>query len=83
MGMLYAAIDIHKRVFQAAVLDPASGEIAEARGLDLDAIAMLAMATGWSSEETKRIREYDRQILDGRSFRLQSAVGPKPGDCKY
>jgi hypothetical protein len=29
MGMLYAAIDIHKRVFQAAVLDPASGEIAE------------------------------------------------------
>jgi transposase len=31
MGMLYAAIDIHKRVFQAAVLDPASGEIAEAR----------------------------------------------------
>lgn len=30
MGMLYAAIDIHKRVFQAAVLDPASGEIAEA-----------------------------------------------------
>jgi hypothetical protein len=31
MGMLYAAIDIHKRVFQAAVLDPGSGEIAEAR----------------------------------------------------
>jgi transposase len=31
MGMLYAAIDIHKRVFQAAVLDAASGEIAEAR----------------------------------------------------
>jgi len=29
--MLYAAIDIHKRVCQAAVLDPASGEIAEAR----------------------------------------------------
>ncbi len=29
MGMLYAAIDIHKRVCQAAVLDPASGEIAE------------------------------------------------------
>jgi len=52
-------------------------------GLDLDAIAMLAVATGWSSEETKRIREYGRQILDGHSFRLQSSVGPKPGDCKY
>jgi hypothetical protein len=25
--MLYAAIDIHKHVFQAAVLDPESGEV--------------------------------------------------------
>jgi transposase len=31
MGMLYAAIDIHKHVFQAATLDPSSGELAEAR----------------------------------------------------
>jgi transposase len=29
--MLYAAIDIHKRVFQAAVLDPASGELRDTR----------------------------------------------------
>jgi transposase len=29
--MLYAAIDIHKHVFQAAVLDASSGEIVEAR----------------------------------------------------
>jgi transposase len=29
--MLYAAIDIHKHVFQAAVLDPETGEITEAR----------------------------------------------------
>lgn len=29
--MLYAAIDIHKRVFQAAVLDAASGELTERR----------------------------------------------------
>jgi transposase len=27
--MLYAAIDIHKHAFQAAVLDPASGEVVE------------------------------------------------------
>jgi len=29
--VLYAAIDIHKRVFQAAVLDPDSGEVVEER----------------------------------------------------
>jgi transposase len=29
--MLYAAIDIHKSVFQAASLDPASGELVDAR----------------------------------------------------
>src|SRR6266540_2570226 len=29
--MLYAAIDIHKHVFQAAVLDPGSGEVVEKR----------------------------------------------------
>jgi hypothetical protein len=29
--MLYAAIDIHKRTFQAAVLDPDSGELSEQR----------------------------------------------------
>ncbi len=27
--MLYAAIDIHKHAFQAAVLDPDSGEVVE------------------------------------------------------
>jgi transposase len=31
MAMLYAAIDIHKSVLQAAVLDPASGELSDAR----------------------------------------------------
>src|SRR4029450_2351086 len=30
MGMLYAAIDIHKHVFQAATLDPESGELVQA-----------------------------------------------------
>jgi len=29
--MLYAAIDIHKSVLQAALLDPASGEMSDAR----------------------------------------------------
>jgi transposase len=31
MEMLYAAIDIHKQVLQAALLDPASGELSDAR----------------------------------------------------
>jgi transposase len=31
MAMLHAAIDMHKRVFQAAVLDPASGELGDTR----------------------------------------------------
>ncbi len=31
MGMLYAAIDIHKHVFQAVTLDPESGQLDEAR----------------------------------------------------
>jgi hypothetical protein len=29
--MLYAGIDIHKRTFQAVVLDPDSGELSESR----------------------------------------------------
>jgi hypothetical protein len=29
--VLYAAIDIHKHAFQAAVLDPESGEVVEER----------------------------------------------------
>jgi hypothetical protein len=29
--LLYAAIDIHKQAFQAAVLDPESGEVVEER----------------------------------------------------
>jgi hypothetical protein len=50
--------------------------------LDLDEIAAFALATGWSAQEVKRIREYGQQILDGRSFRLRSSVGPGPGACR-
>lgn len=51
--------------------------------LDLDAIGAYALATGWSAEEVKRIREYGQQILDGRGFRLRSPVGPKAGTCRH
>lgn len=45
MGMLYAAIDIHKHVFQAATLDPESGELVEAR-----LPATREALTGWLAE---------------------------------
>jgi len=41
--MLYAAIDIHKHAFQAAVLDPESGEVVEERfSADRDSLARWA-----------------------------------------
>jgi hypothetical protein len=49
---------------------------------DLDEVAAYAMATGWTGQEVKRIQEYGRRVLDQGSFRLASANGPKPGDCK-
>jgi hypothetical protein len=50
---------------------------------DADEVATYAMATGWSGEEVKRIQEYGRRVLDGRSFRLGSTIGPNRGDCKH
>jgi transposase len=50
MGMLYAAIDIHKRVFQAATLDPESGELVQARlPATRDALA------GWLAESDGKL----------------------------
>jgi len=49
MGMLYAAIDIHKHVFQAAVLDPASGEVTEAR-FPATREALADWESGWRGE---------------------------------
>ena len=41
--MLYAAIDIHKHAFQAAVLDSESGEVVEERfAADRDSLAQWA-----------------------------------------
>ncbi len=41
--MVYAAIDIHKHSFQAAVLDPESGEVVEERfSADRDSLARWA-----------------------------------------
>ena len=51
--------------------------------LDLDEICAYAMATGWTGQEVKRIREYGEQILAGRSFRLRATIGPKRGSCQH
>ena len=43
--MLYAAIDIQKHAFQAAVLDPESGEVVEERfAADRESLARWACA---------------------------------------
>jgi transposase len=44
--MLYAAIDIHKHAFQAAVLDPETGEVVEAR-LSADRESLTRWASEW------------------------------------
>src|SRR3989454_4714711 len=44
--MLYAAIDIHKHAFQAAVLDPESGEVVEGR-FSADRQSLAGWADGW------------------------------------
>jgi hypothetical protein len=44
--VLYAAIDIHKQAFQAAVLDPESGEVAEER-FPADREALAVWAARW------------------------------------
>jgi transposase len=44
--MLYAAIDIHKHAFQAAVLDPDSGEVVEER-FSADRESLARWADGW------------------------------------
>src|SRR6266700_1988153 len=45
--MLYAAIDIHKQAFQAAVLDPDSGQVVEER-FPADRESLARWADGWS-----------------------------------
>jgi transposase len=47
--LMLAAIDIHKAVFQAAVLDPAGGEITEER-FKASREELVAWAEKWDSE---------------------------------
>lgn len=50
MGMLYAAIDIHKHVFQAAAVDRVSGEVVDSRSP-----ATREALAGWAEEWDGRL----------------------------
>src|SRR3954463_2287317 len=48
-GVMLAAIDIHKAVFQAAVLDPVQGEVVEER-FSASREALIAWAVKWDGQ---------------------------------
>jgi hypothetical protein len=56
--------------------------VASGHSYDLDELAAYAMATGWTGDEVKRLREYGQKVLDGRSFRLRTTIGPKRGTAR-
>src|SRR5437879_12617567 len=80
--MLYAAIDIHKRAFQAAVLDPDSGEVVEER-FAADRESLARWAEQWRGrleavaiEATTGWRWVWRELVE-RGFEVRLA-GPVP-----
>ena len=76
--MLYAAIDIHKHAFQAAVLDPDSGEVVEERfSADRDSLARWAgpwrgRVAAVAIEATTGWRWVWRELV-GRGFEVRLA----------
>jgi transposase len=76
--VLYAAIDIHKHVFQAAVLDPESGEVVEER-FSADRESLRRWAEQWLGrveavgiEATTGWRWVWRELI-GRGFEVRLA----------
>jgi hypothetical protein len=74
--MLYAAIDIHKRAFHAAVLDPDSGEVVEER-FSADRKSLAGWADGWHGrvgvvaiEATTGWRWVWRELAQAQAARL-------------
>jgi hypothetical protein len=49
---------------------------------DVDQLAAWAISDGWYPAEIPRLREYANKVLEGRSFRLRDAWGPKKGAVK-
>src|SRR5437867_3784406 len=76
--MLYAAIDIHKHAFQAAVLDPESGEVTEHAQLALDDRAPEQDAPGHPPEQAPAPSEYS--TARGRGYAGLHLARGWPGD---
>jgi hypothetical protein len=57
--------------------------VAGGHPFDLEELVAYAMATGWTGEEIKRMREYGARVLSGKRFRHSSAVGPKRGAIRH
>jgi len=69
--MLYAAIDIHKRTFQAAVLDPDGGEVVDERfAADRDSLAR--WAERWQGRVAAVAITQDRQTRLPRPARARA-----------
>ncbi len=74
--MVYAAIDIHKRVFQAAVLDAETGELVQAR-LPATREALADWATRWAGKleavalEATTGWRWVWRVLSGRGFEVR------------
>ena len=73
--MLYAAIDVHKHAFQAAVLDPESGEVVEARfSADRESLGR------WAEEWQGRVAAVAIEATTGwRWVWRELEPQPKPG----
>ena len=76
--MVYAAIDIHKRVFQAAVLDAESGELVQER-LPATREALADWATRWAGKleavalEATTGWRWVWRVLSSRGFEVRLA----------
>jgi hypothetical protein len=46
---------------------------------EVEALCAWALANGFTHREVEHLRDYATRVLQGRSFRLRTSVGPRPG----
>ena len=74
--MLYGAIDIHKHAFQAAVLDPDSGEVVEERfAADRESLARWRRRSSTARTDGRRPRP-SIEVHHGRATDLRAESHP-------
>jgi hypothetical protein len=47
----------------------------------VETLCAWALANGFTHREVEHLRDYATRVLQGRSFRLRTSVGPRPGAC--